>query len=132
MNPHAQLAAHPVALFNKIPWTFSLILYLIVVHSSGISLDGIAGYTFIGIGVFVIFAEFFKSGDIGSTDFFLDNILAVAALALASVMLTWLYLTPGQSISFYDLFTYAIILGDSIISPYNAFRTALRNLQVGS
>jgi hypothetical protein len=122
----------PISLFGKIPWTLLLILYLVAIHLSGIAMDGVAGYIFIGLGLFVLIAEFIKSGDVSATLFLLDSVMAVLSVVVSTALLVWLYLQADQSITFFHWFGYAIILGDAIISPFNAFRTALRNFGVGS
>ncbi len=121
-----------MSLFNKIPWTFLVLLYLVVTQIAGISLDGVPGFILIGIGVFVLFAEFFKSGDIGVSLFLVDVITSVVGLVIATILLCYLSWEMKQSLTFYHWFGYAILLGDTILSPFNAFRTALRNFGVGS
>ena len=120
------------SLFNKIPWTFLILIYLVVTQVAGISLDGVPGFILIGIGVFVLFAEFFKSGDIGISLFFFDVLTSVIGLIIATILLCYLVWETNQSLTFYHWFGYAILLGDTILSPFNAFRTALRNFGVGS
>lgn len=120
------------SLFNKIPWTFLIILYLVVTQVAGIKLDGVPGFIFIGLGVFVLFAEFFKSGDISVVVFLLDVITSVIGLVVATVLLCYLYWETQDPLTFFHWFGYAILLGDTILSPFNAFRTALRNFGVGS
>ena len=121
-----------MSLFNKIPWTFLILLYLVVTQTAGVSLNGVPGFILIGIGVFVLFAEFFKSGDIGVSLFFVDVITSVVGLVIATILLCYLAWETDQSLTFYHWFGYAILLGDTILSPFNAFRTALRNFGVGS
>jgi hypothetical protein len=120
-----------MSLFSKIPWTLLLIAYLLAIHFSGIQMEGVPGYVFIGLGVLVLFAEFFKSGDISSATFLTDIIFSVIALVLATGLLTYMLFGLQQTPSFFHWFGYAIILGDAIISPFNSFRTALRNFGVG-
>lgn len=118
--------------FNKIPWTFLIIIYLVGAQIAQIPLDGVPGFVLIGLGVFVLFAEFFKSGDIGAGIFFMHTITSVIGLVLATVLLCYLVWKMGQPITFYHWFGYTILLGDTILSPFNAFRTALRNFGVGA
>lgn len=118
-------------LFTRIPWTLAIILYMVVVHFMGLDMSGVVGYGFIGLGVFVLFVEFFKSGDINAAAFFIDLFSAVLALIVATVLLSYLYFELGQVPSFFHWFGYAVILGDALLSPFNAFRTALRNLGLG-
>ncbi|ACL73674.1 hypothetical protein Tgr7_2599 [Thioalkalivibrio sulfidiphilus HL-EbGr7] len=115
----------------SIPWTLVIILYMVVVHYSALDMSGITGYVFIGLGVFVLFVEFFKSGDINAAAFLIDLSSAVLSLIVATVLLSYLYFSLDQVPTFYHWFGFAIILGDAILSPFNAFRTALRNLGLG-
>ena len=70
--------------FSKIPWTLLVIIYMVVVHYVGLDMKGIAGYVFLGLGVFVLFAEFFKSGDINTMAFLVDVISAVFSVVVAT------------------------------------------------
>ena len=121
-----------ISMFNKIPWNFLIVIYLVVTHVAGISLNGVPGFILIGLGVFVLFAEFFKSGDIGVALFLLDVIASVGGLVVATILLCYLAWETNQPLTFYHWFGYVILLGDTILSPFNAFRTALRNFGVGS
>jgi hypothetical protein len=118
--------------FNKVPWTFLIIIYLVVTQVMEIPLDGVPGFVLIGLGVFVLFAEFFKSGDISVAVFFTDVVTSVIALVAATVLLCYLTWEMGQPLTFYHWFGYTILLGDTIFSPLNSFRTALRNFGVGA
>jgi len=120
-----------IAKLARLPWTLIIIAYMIVVHYSNLDMSGAVGYTFIGLGVFVLFIEFFKSGDINAAAFLLDLTSAIISLILATVLMSYLYFTLDQNPTFFHWFGCAIILGDAIISPFNAFRTALRNLGLG-
>ena len=117
--------------FNKVPWTFLIIIYLVGAQVSQIPLDGVPGFVLIGLGVFVLFAEFFKSGDIGLAVFMIDLVTSVIALVTATVLLCYLAWEMSQPLTFYHWFGYTILLGDAIFSPLNSFRTALRNFGVG-
>jgi hypothetical protein len=120
-----------MSLMSMIPWTFFLIAYAVVVHIMGLSMDGVLGYVFIGFGMFVLFAEFFKSGDINVGSFLVDIIYAVIAVVVATGLLSYLVLKLDQSPTFFYWLGYAIVIGDAILSPFNSFRTALRNFGVG-
>lgn len=119
------------SLFTSIPWTLAIILYMVVVHFMGLDMSGVVGYVFIGLGVFVLFVEFFKSGDINAAAFFVDLFSAILSLIIATVLMSYLYFKLGQVPTFFHWFGFAIILGDALLSPFNAFRTALRNLGLG-
>lgn len=118
--------------FNKIPWTFLIIAYLLVAHLMKLELSGVAGYIFIALGVLVLFLEFFKSGDISTSTFLTDTLAAVIGVIVATTLLCYLYFKLGQKPTFFHWFGYAILIGDAIMSPFNSFRTALRNFGVGS
>jgi hypothetical protein len=81
--------------------------------------------------VFVLFAEFFKSGDISVAVFLTDVVTSIIGLVTATVLLCYLAWEMRQPLTFYHWFGYTILLGDTILSPFNAFRTALRNFGVG-
>lgn len=112
------------------PWTFFLILYMVVVHVTGLDMGGIMGYVFLVLCMGVLFLEFFKSGDINVWTFLADLIFSTVAVIVATVLISYLMFNGGYSLSFFDWFGAAIILGDAIISPFNSFRTALRNVHM--
>jgi hypothetical protein len=119
-------------LFNKIPYALLLIVYLLVVHVSGLDMHGMAGYIFIGLCVIVLVVEFFKSGDISTAYFLSDIVFAVLAVVIATGLMSYLVFKLGEAPDFYHWLGYAVIIGDAVISPFNSFRTALRNFGVGS
>ena len=119
-------------LFNKIPYALLLIVYLLVVHISGLDMHGMAGYIFIGLCVIVLVVEFFKSGDISTAYFLSDILFAVLAVVIATGLMSYLVFKLGETPDFYHWLGYAVIIGDAVISPFNSFRTALRNFGVGS
>lgn len=125
------LPSSKARVFNKIPWTYVIIAYLVVAHFMKADLGGVAGYAFIAVGVLVLFLEFFKSGDISTATFLTDTFAAVTGVIVGTALLCYLYLKLGQTPSFFHWFGYAILVGDAIMSPFNSFRTALRNFGVG-
>lgn len=118
--------------FNKMPWTFLIIGYLLIAHNLALDMSGVPGYVFIGLGVLVLFLEFFKSGDISTATFLTDTFYAVSGVVIATVLLSYLYFKLEQVPGFFHWFGFVILLGDAIMSPFNSFRTALRNFGVGS
>ncbi len=82
--------------------------------------------------MFVLVAEFFKSGDINTRVFLMDLVSAIFAVIVATILMSYLYFKLGQTPTFFHWFGVAIILADAILSPFNAFRTALRNLGLGT
>jgi hypothetical protein len=120
-----------ISTLQKIPWTLTIILYMVVVHFTALEMGGVAGYIFLGLCVLVLFLEFFKSGDIDSFTFFVDLLGAILSLVLATILMSYLIFKLGQTPTFFHWFGCAIIFGDALLGPFNAFRTALRNLGVG-
>jgi hypothetical protein len=120
-----------MSMFQKIPWTLAIILYMVVVHFTALDMRGVTGYIFLGLCVVVLFIEFFKSGDIGAFTFLVDILGAVFSLVLATILMCYLIFKLGETPTFFHWFGSAVILGDTILGPFNAFRTALRNLGLG-
>lgn len=123
-----------VAWLGRFPWTFLVVLYPVVMYFSDIDMTGRLpfGLVYVGVGVFVLFVEFFKSGDINTASFLLDLLWAVLAVVAAAALMTWFLLNHPERINYFHWFGCAIVLGDAIISPFNSFRTALRNLGLGT
>ncbi len=115
---------------GRFPWIFTPVIYLVAVRQLNISLEGPLGYTFIGVAVVVLFIEFVKSGDIGVVSFLLDTTSSVIAVMVSTALLTYMVFTLNEEPTFFHWFGYAIVIGDALFSPANAFRTALRNFGV--
>ncbi|MCI5224521.1 MAG: hypothetical protein D3924_18100 [Candidatus Electrothrix sp. AR4] len=115
---------------GRFPWIFTPIIYLLVMHQLNSTLEGPLGYTFIGLAVVVLFIEFVKSGDIGVVSFLLDTTFSVISVMVSTALLTYMFYTLNETPTFFHWFGYAIIIGDALFSPANAFRTALRNFGV--
>lgn len=115
---------------GRIPWIFVPIIYLVAIHEMNISVEGPSGYTFIGVAVAVLFVEFIKSGDIGVVSFLLDTTFSVLAVITSTALLTYMFFALNEPLTFFHWFGYAIVIGDALFSPANAFRTALRNFGV--
>lgn len=118
-------------MLNIIPWTLFIILYMVIVHALGLDMSGVLGYIFLGLCMVILFMEFFKSGDIHVTTFLIDLITSVVALVVATALISYLVLSKGQMPTFFDWFGAVVLLGDAILSPFNSFRTALRNVEFG-
>lgn len=115
---------------NKVPWMLFIILFLIITEYMQISLDGPVGYTFITLAIVVLFIEIFKSGDISSVAFLMDQFWAIVTIILATALLTYLWFMEGKEPTFYHWIGFAIIVADGLLNPFNAFRTALRNFDL--
>lgn len=122
----------------RLPWTLVLTIYLLVVYIAKVDLsaDGIGsilGYVYFGLGLVILFVQFFKSADISTTGFIVHLTGALLSMTVATVLMT-LLLSRGEGevqITFHYWYGCAIILADAVLSPFNAFRTAKRNFAVG-
>jgi len=121
-----------MGIFSKIPYPLLLIGYLVAAHYMTVNMHGVAGYVFIGICVIVLIVEFFKSGDISTAYFLSDIVFAVLAVVLSTGLLSYLVFKLGEAPSFYHWLGFTVIIVDAVLSPFNSFRTALRNFGVGS
>lgn len=119
-----------VTFISKMPWMLFIIGFLLIVEYLQISLEGTVGYAFITVAVIILFIEMFKSGDVTPISFLLDQFWAVLSVILASGLLTYLYFVTGREPTFFHWIGFAIILADSLLNPFNSFRTALRNFDV--
>ena len=118
---------------SKFPWMLLVIAFLVAADQFDISLDNtIYGYVFITMAIIILFVEMMKSVDITSFGFFMDLFWAVFTVIVATALLTYLYFTPEKNISFFHWLGYGIILADALLNPFNSFRSALRNFDVGS
>lgn len=122
----------------RLPWTLLLTLYLLVVYVAQIDLSAeglgrILGYVYFGLGLLILFVQFFKSADISTTAFIIHLTGALLSMTVATVLMTLLLSKGGEgvNITFHYWYGCAIILADAILSPFNSFRTAKRNFAVG-
>lgn len=125
-------AGSALSIISRFPWMLLIIGFLLGAEYLSISLEGTVGYAFISVAVVVLFIEMFKSGDVSPVAFFFDQFWAVVTVILASGLLTYLFFVEGREPSFFHWIGFAIILADALLNPFNAFRTALRNLDVPS
>lgn len=119
-----------VGVISKFPWMLLVIGYLIIVEQVGVSMEGTAGFVFIAGLVVIMFVETFKAMDISPLGFFWDQLWAIVCVALASGLLAYLYFVEARQPTFYHWIGFAVIIADAVINPLNAFRSALRNLDV--
>ena len=125
-------AGSTLSIISRFPWMLLIIGFLLGAEYLAISLEGTVAYAFISVAVVVLFIEMFKSGDVSPVAFFFDQFWAVVTVILASGLLTYLFFVEGREPSFFHWIGFAIILADALLNPFNAFRTALRNLDVPS
>jgi len=115
---------------GRAPWSLAIVLGMWLSYAWNINLSGTLGLVFVGLCVFVLIIEFFKSGDIRIGPFMMDLLFAVVALVAGTALITVMVLGEGMPSFHYILGSFVLIV-DAILSPYNAFRTALRNVQLG-
>ncbi len=127
-----QASSGGLSLLAKFPWMLLVIAYLLGVEYLHLSMVGNIGYGFIAVAVGAFFIEMFKSGDVGVVGFFLDQLWAIIAVVLASGLMSYLIFVEGREPSFFHWLGCAMILADALLNPVNAYRTALRNLDVPS
>ena len=132
--------APPLIRFARLPWTVLLTLYLLVVYIFKVDLQGdgmgsILGYVYFGLGLVILFVQFFKSADISTSNYIIHLTGALLSIIVATILMTLLLTTPAEEaragITFHYWYGCAIILADAILSPFNSFRTAKRNFAVG-
>lgn len=131
---HAHAARPKSSLFKvlaNVPWILVVILYLVLTTVADIAMTGVAGYVFLAVGLFVLFAEFIKSGDINTPAFVIDLVVSVLSVATTAALITLLVTQSQYEMTFFHGYGAAIVLADAIVGPYNAFRTAKRNLEFG-
>ncbi len=128
------------AVMARLPLTLVLTLYLLAVYLlkvdlSAPGLGSTLGYIYFGLGLVILFFQFFRSADISTGNFFLHLSGAVLSLIVATALMTLLLSRGGSAdqppITFHYWYGCAIILADAILSPFNSFRTAKRNFAVG-
>jgi hypothetical protein len=121
-----------LTVLSRFPWGLLIVAAMWLAYKSQADLSGTLGLVFIGLCVFVVIVEFFKSGDIRLGPFMLDLIFSVVAVVTATALLTYMVTRPDGGIpSFHYQLGAVVLLVDAILSPFNSFRTALRNFQVG-
>ena len=115
---------------GRLPWGLVIVLAMWFGWETKPDLSGPLGLGFIGLCVFVVIVEFFKSGDIRLGPFFLDLVFSVGAVVAGTALLTQMVVQDGTP-GFHYLLGGVVLLADAILSPFNSFRTALRNFQFG-
>ena len=120
-----------LGVISKFPWMLLVIVYLIVIEQLEVQMAGTPGFIFIGGVVVILFVETFKAMDLSPLGFFWDQFWAIVCVALASGLIAYLYFVEGRDPTFYHWIGFAVIVADAIINPLNAFRSALRNFDVG-
>ncbi len=134
-------APNKLVLLGRIPWTFLIIIFASIVYAIP-KVDFMVGpigtvltLVFIVMGVVVLMIQFFKSADISTMAFIAHQCFSVLAIILATILMTLMKtkkmdMTPTTETIYW--IGCLILLADVILSPINSFRTAKRNLQMGT
>jgi hypothetical protein len=85
------------------------------------------GLGFLCFAIIALVVEFIKSGDVGQVAFIWDLTFALLTLALGVYTLTLLDQRFELDLIGPDGIIFAMLVADAWVSPFNAFRTALRN-----
>ena len=115
----------------KIPWISLLGAFWAVIRLKWWGLDIVLEYTTpLGVGLLIVtfgalLLEFWKSVDIREGNFFWD--LTFALLTLGGAVYTITILDQRNAWNVLDIFIFFILALDAWISPWFAFKTALRN-----
>ncbi|MFA5174095.1 MAG: hypothetical protein WC438_02850 [Candidatus Pacearchaeota archaeon] len=112
----------PLALILVVIWSV-VRLRLAIENFSQFNLTGLI---FVFACVIVLVIEFYKSGDINLKAFGWDLALSVVATIICTVTITWI-VAHHKGAHFTDGMICLLILFDAWVSPFNSYRTALRN-----
>ena len=120
-------------IFFLIPWPALLFMMVLAFHftQTDLLLGSVPSIVVISGSFIVLILEFIKSGDIQFKRFIWDLTQSLLILIFATCFYSYLYFCK-QHLYFVDYVAYLVLIFDSWLSPINAFRTALRNLQIGS
>lgn len=121
-----------LSLLGRLPWGLMLVAAMYAMAMSGIVLSDTYAMGFVGAGVLVLIIEFTKSTDIRAATFFMDQLFSVIAVAATAVLFTLMLTKWNMEIGLHYYYGAAIILADALLSPFNAFRTSLRNFGLGN
>lgn len=119
-------------LFFLIPWSAILFIIVLSFHylQADLFLGSVPSIVVITSSFIVLVLEFIKSGDIQFKRFIWDLTQSLLVLIFATWFYGYLFFCQ-QHLYFVDYVAYLVLIFDSWLSPINAFRTALRNLQIG-
>lgn len=124
-----QTQPRKTSFFSLFPWTLLIIGYMVVMQVLGIPMDGLFGYIFVSLCIAILFIEFFKSIDNRNIVFLIDQVNSTISLIVASSLMCVLIFTSEQGPTYFHWIGCAVIVGDAIISPFNAYKAAKRNIQ---
>lgn len=115
--------------FIFLPW--ALLLwgawhYIRVVQRLVLNFGTPFGLAFLIFALGVLVVEFFRSTDIGPWHFFSDLFFALVTVGLAAWTLT--LVDQLYALTTPDFIIFGMLFADALLSPYNSFHTALRNV----
>jgi hypothetical protein len=115
-----------------IPWTALLLIGLILTQQLGLdrTMGKIPSIVLLISSIVILIIEFFRSGDMRFHQYVVDTSFSLLVLIGGTWYLAYLFYS-GIQIYMIDYIIYTILVVDSWLSPINAYRTALRNVQVG-
>lgn len=118
--------------WRRIPWPIVVVVLwgMLRWNNFAPSVASPFGLTIIFCSFLILIFEFWKSGDISPKSFLLDQTLSVAATTITASLAVLIY-WERQTFYAVDIIVFAVVLSDAIMSPFNSFRTALRNIQAG-
>jgi|SRR5687767_3740792 len=114
--------------FAFVPWALLVCAswyYIRLVRHLVLDFSTPLGLGFLCFAIIALVVEFIKSGDVGQVAFIWDLTFALLTLALGVYTLT--LLDQRLDLTGPDGLIFAMLVADAWISPFNAFRTALRN-----
>jgi hypothetical protein len=116
-----------------IPWTALLLLSVIAMRlwNMNLVLGSVPSIGILIASILVMVLEFLRSGDIQLGKFITDTTISTISLIIASWYIAYMVI-ERKPLHFVEYLVYVIIILDSWLSPINAFRTALRNVQLQS
>ncbi len=118
-------------LLAAIPWALVVFCLAILAHvfKMPLEISGVIGLSFL-IAYFVAFGvEFAKSSSTSVDDFIMDLVFSVLTLIIATAFMSY-QLCKGHTFYVVDAVGILVILFDSIISPWNAFKASKKDISM--
>ncbi len=112
---------------TALPWNFVIIIALIALHEMAIPIEGVIEQTLFVLYLGALIFGFINSSNISPNNFTLLIIRSTTSVAVASGFSSYLWWGTENGLSFIYAIGLAIVMINSIISPINSFKTALRD-----
>jgi hypothetical protein len=118
-------------LLALLPYNIIVVILTIVAHFTlDMSLSGFGIVFFIFYSLALI-VEFVKSSNTDARIFWLDLIFSVITLVIMTAFMTYIVIKEGGNANIVYWFGAFSVLVDSIVSPLNSFKAALRDFGGG-